>query len=353
MNRVEQFFLAVMTISAIAYMFLMPEQDANINIDNQSITNNSTNNIGYWGDVDAELDWCEYNHIVSLYIAEPINTGTGFIYIIISIFGLIKYKNILSFDLTFVFLLNAFLGIATILFHATLKYIMQLVDELSILYLLTNTAIIAYFQCNVTSSTVSDDKNNNNNKNNNLQNKMFFIKAFNIGVNNLLLTLILLGTKDYKDYKDGDDDGDYNLYILHSLLRIYMTLMYFFPSLAMFFSSNKMINTCKCEKYKFLLQNTRQKAMLCTVISFVLWLIDIFGCQYLQNLPFGIPYLHLHAFGWHLGSAITLHLWAFLIIMHKLYFVDQIKYENLNVRSLLCCDLFPCVSIMTPKQKEK
>merc|ERR1712232_91254 len=35
------------------------------------------------------------------------------------------------------------------------------------------------------------------------------------------------------------------------------------------------------------------------VISVICWLADNYGCVALQNMPFGLPYLHLHAW-WHI-----------------------------------------------------
>ena len=38
--------------------------------------------IGPYGPPNADFDWCEYNYESFFYIAEPVNTLTGFLFII-------------------------------------------------------------------------------------------------------------------------------------------------------------------------------------------------------------------------------------------------------------------------------
>ena len=60
---------------------------------------NSHNASNYWGEPNAEFDWCERNYYRSAYVSELINT---------------------------------MIGIGTVMFHCTLQYEHQLVDELPI-----------------------------------------------------------------------------------------------------------------------------------------------------------------------------------------------------------------------------
>lgn len=92
----------------------------------------------------STIDWCESNYYVSEYIAEYWNTITG-IFLIIS--GLIFYKiNEDKIRLNNKYIQNRFInirnllilvGIGTMLFHGTLLYPFQLLDELPMIFLAT------------------------------------------------------------------------------------------------------------------------------------------------------------------------------------------------------------------------
>ena len=45
---------------------------------------NSHNASNYWGEPNAEFDWCERNYYRSAYVSELINTVTGFLYIFVA-----------------------------------------------------------------------------------------------------------------------------------------------------------------------------------------------------------------------------------------------------------------------------
>jgi hypothetical protein len=46
------------------------------------------------------------------------------------------------------------------------------------------------------------------------------------------------------------------------------------------------------------------------------WIVDILMCDYLQNLPFGIPYINFHS-GWHIFVTLGLHLICTLFLLHE------------------------------------
>ncbi|RMC07514.1 hypothetical protein DUI87_16988 [Hirundo rustica rustica] len=115
---------------------------------------------GYWGSPTSTLEWCEENYAVSYYIAEFWNTVSNLIFILPPIYGAIQtykdglekrylaaylcltaciscmYLKILpvcyyaddSFDLF------SAVGLGSWCFHMTLKYEMQLLDELPMIY---------------------------------------------------------------------------------------------------------------------------------------------------------------------------------------------------------------------------
>ncbi|KAK6455338.1 ceramidase [Scheffersomyces xylosifermentans] len=90
---------------------------------------------GFWGIPTSTIDWCEENYVVSTYIAEALNTITNSVFIALAAFAIFHaYNNKLEprFLLTgFGFLL---VGIGSWLFHMTLRYQFQLLDELPMIY---------------------------------------------------------------------------------------------------------------------------------------------------------------------------------------------------------------------------
>lgn len=92
-------------------------------------------NLGYWGDVTSTIDWCEENYVVSSFVAEFVNTTTNSIFILLASFAIFHaYKH--QLEPRFLFTAFGFLlvGCGSWLFHMTLKYHFQLMDELPMIY---------------------------------------------------------------------------------------------------------------------------------------------------------------------------------------------------------------------------
>ena len=90
---------------------------------------------GYWGVPTSTIDWCEENYVVSSFVAEALNTVTNSMFIALAIFAIYHaYKNHL--ELRFIFTAFGFLlvGVGSWLFHMTLRYQYQLLDELPMIY---------------------------------------------------------------------------------------------------------------------------------------------------------------------------------------------------------------------------
>jgi len=106
----------------------------------------------YWGPATSTMNFCEMDYYLSPYIAEFINTFSNLSYLYLAGFGLWYTPGDLVVRWSYV--LSSVVGIGSILFHASMKYEMQLVDELSMLY---STAISLYslFQVGLKSRTKS------------------------------------------------------------------------------------------------------------------------------------------------------------------------------------------------------
>jgi dihydroceramidase len=97
---------------------------------------------GFWDPVTSTLQWCEEDYYLTYYSAEIINTLTNLLFLYLSYKG-IRSCQTNGHDTVFsVAYFGYFLvGIGSFMFHTTLKYPWQLVDELNMIY---TTCLMAY-----------------------------------------------------------------------------------------------------------------------------------------------------------------------------------------------------------------
>ncbi|KPI40798.1 Alkaline ceramidase 3 [Cyphellophora attinorum] len=97
---------------------------------------------GYWRPVTSTINWCEEDYYATPYSAELINSLTNLWFIYLAQRGI---RNCLSqrHDRIFLWAFSSYLmiGVGSFIFHSTLKYPMQLLDELSMIY----TTCILFF----------------------------------------------------------------------------------------------------------------------------------------------------------------------------------------------------------------
>ncbi|KAJ2723592.1 hypothetical protein GGI07_002547 [Coemansia sp. Benny D115] len=88
---------------------------------------------GYWGEVTSSVDWCEDNYQYSAYIAEFFNSWSSLAMVIL---GEACARMNPTKNMAFTLLGRAItvVGVGSWLFHATLKYSMQMTDELPMLW---------------------------------------------------------------------------------------------------------------------------------------------------------------------------------------------------------------------------
>ncbi|KAI0907890.1 alkaline dihydroceramidase [Ustulina deusta] len=97
---------------------------------------------GFWGEKTVTLNFCEEDYVMSYYCAEVCNTITNFLFLWLGVRGIkscVRYGHPAIFLVTFIGYI--IVGCGSTLFHATLKYPMQLVDELAMIY---TTCFMAY-----------------------------------------------------------------------------------------------------------------------------------------------------------------------------------------------------------------
>lgn len=97
---------------------------------------------GFWEPITATIDWCEENYQVTRYVVEFWNTMSSLLFIGAGWFGWREHRR-LPVRCRMVYAGIALVGVGSTLFHGTLKYSMQLLDELPMVY--TEAYMLACF----------------------------------------------------------------------------------------------------------------------------------------------------------------------------------------------------------------
>ncbi|EEP80969.1 predicted protein [Uncinocarpus reesii 1704] len=106
---------------------------------------------GYWSPVTSTLNWCEEDYYATVYLAEIVNSLTNVLFLFLGIKGILSCRrNGHDFVFQVAFLGYFIVGLGSLLFHSTLKYPMQLVDELSMIY---TTCLMCYATFSFSKST--------------------------------------------------------------------------------------------------------------------------------------------------------------------------------------------------------
>eukprot|EP00545_Synedropsis_sp_CCMP1620_P003366 CAMPEP_0119006206 /NCGR_PEP_ID=MMETSP1176-20130426/2169_1 /TAXON_ID=265551 /ORGANISM="Synedropsis recta cf, Strain CCMP1620" /LENGTH=261 /DNA_ID=CAMNT_0006958097 /DNA_START=66 /DNA_END=851 /DNA_ORIENTATION=+ len=82
----------------------------------------------YWGEMDTTTTFCEPKYAFSSYFAEFVNAWSSLIYVVVGIYIVHKFPHSRWNRMAGIWL--ATIGIGSFLFHATMRYSMQLMDEL-------------------------------------------------------------------------------------------------------------------------------------------------------------------------------------------------------------------------------
>ncbi|KAI5293657.1 hypothetical protein KEM55_006992, partial [Ascosphaera atra] len=90
----------------------------------------------YWGEATSHMNFCENDYEVTPYVGEFINTITSFAYVFFGAYPLFRQFRAgsnSSFHHCFAYIALIIVGMGSALFHMTMKYELQLVDDLSML----------------------------------------------------------------------------------------------------------------------------------------------------------------------------------------------------------------------------
>jgi dihydroceramidase len=90
---------------------------------------------GHWGPPTSSVDWCEANYRISPYVAEFFNTLSSLAMVTVGVIGILRHRKTLEARFLVAFFAIAVVGLGSTLFHATLRFELQMLDELPMLYL--------------------------------------------------------------------------------------------------------------------------------------------------------------------------------------------------------------------------
>src|SRR5271169_3042764 len=96
---------------------------------------------GFWGTPTSTVDWCELNYAVTPFICEFFNTISSLAMIAAGLLGGLLHRRVFDQGILVAFGLLGVVGVGSIAFHGTLRFELQMLDELPMLYLVT---LIAY-----------------------------------------------------------------------------------------------------------------------------------------------------------------------------------------------------------------
>ena len=91
--------------------------------------------VGFWGAPTASIDWCEQNYALLPWVCEAFNTVSSLAMVVAGALGLSRQT--FAREVRVAFALLVLVGLGSIAFHATLRFELQMLDELPMLYLVT------------------------------------------------------------------------------------------------------------------------------------------------------------------------------------------------------------------------
>jgi len=91
--------------------------------------------VGFWGAPTASVDWCERNYALLPWVCEAFNTFSSLAMVLAGTLGI--SLRTFAREVRIAFALLILVGLGSIAFHATLRFELQMLDELPMLYLVT------------------------------------------------------------------------------------------------------------------------------------------------------------------------------------------------------------------------
>ena len=243
----------------------------------------------FWGPVDANIQWCEEDYAVSPYIAEFWNTLSSLYLVVLGIFGIIMVRRKASTELRFVFCWSSLMvvGIGSTLFHATMRYHAQVLDELPMV--LGNLSILFALMDN---SGVSEKRQ---------------------GQSQILLQrwlppcMVLWGV--------------FSTIMYFAFPEAYLVFIFLYglPVLLIIYYSLKLVIRKRSHRMGVILRRCFTLSLCLYGFGFILWNLEHILCPHVQNLQ-------LHAW-WHLFAGLGTHFLLLFTVVNRLH---ELKAEGIR-----------------------
>uniref|UniRef100_A0A2C9KPP4 Alkaline ceramidase n=1 Tax=Biomphalaria glabrata TaxID=6526 RepID=A0A2C9KPP4_BIOGL len=253
---------------------------------------------GFWGKETSTLDWCEENYVVSYYVAEFWNTVSNVIMIFAPfVMVFVGYTEKHEKRFLYSFLALTVVGTGSWFFHMTLKYSMQLMDELPMIW---GTSFLVY------SLYMMDSK----------PNEECLPLRNGLIIYSIVVTLVYILVKD----------------------PIFHQVAYGLMVASIIIMASRILLTIKCSRKLYL------TSLFTYGLGFFLWNVDNVFCSHLRSIrshPVGQVsgmLFECHAW-WHIFAGTGTYL-SLLFGVHTRYVFLN---ENPKVKFLLGC--WPYVSI--------
>eukprot|EP00931_Biecheleriopsis_adriatica_P061495 TRINITY_DN36977_c0_g1_i1.p1 TRINITY_DN36977_c0_g1~~TRINITY_DN36977_c0_g1_i1.p1 ORF type:complete len:296 (+),score=60.13 TRINITY_DN36977_c0_g1_i1:50-937(+) len=252
----------LMTITSTCYFFQIPDD----------LKSKETQRVGRWGPPNAEFNWCEADFEYADWLAEPINTLSCLAMIILPVGFVATHKA--TSDVVLVSCLEVAIAIGSMLFHASLRYTMQLADEIPMLW------YVAALACSC----------------------LLRVKGLNASLPVLVWVIaVSLGVLTTEQHSSR-----------HEFFRGCMTVSFCVCLVLTGWGVTAIVQRLKedvAEKQRkaaFTAEKILEVGLIMFLASVFAWLLDNYCCGLLQNLPGGLPYPQLHTW-WHVLVAGALH----------------------------------------------
>ena len=247
---------------------------------------------GPLGQPNAEFDWCERNFLSHPLVAEPVNSVSSLLYVAQPLIFLRLHQGIaMPAELTFCLWTVGAIGLGSTAFHATLRYGLQLADELPMF------ALVLGASCALLRPT------------------------WGAGLPRAIATTLFggLSVALLSTERDGESAA------LHSACRGVLSCTFSACFVYIFWRTAALARGDEVALSSHAASSLRAgpsppdifaKTFSIWMGTILCWIADILCCDTLQSLPFGLPFPHLHGF-WHLGSAVGLHGIFVLLLLHE------------------------------------
>jgi dihydroceramidase len=260
----------------------------------------------------STVDWCEKNYVVTNFIAEFYNTLSG----ICIFWSMYMFKNQspdlfnkkifenFSLNMNRIYIYSILISIGTILFHATLSYPFQLLDELPLILI---TSEYINILSNFKSYSSIDYK----------KYKLFSIIIDNSKTFAFLICLVIPYTYIISNYLQ--------IFLFHVSLKLFEFIIFLqlynlkYPPI----ESEDNVIIVNFNKYLSNINYFSYKGLSTYILALSCWLIEKTYCNFTIELEF-------HAM-WHIFSSLGFYYFNQLILSHiHLYYILDINNDNVS-----------------------